>query len=165
MQVRKWFAGFHVLSSPAKSEQNDLTPFLNRSMASERISVLAITASSQHRCMLHAISINQGWDFVTAGTWAAALPVIERHRTGVVLLDGGLLGTDWRDALAMLLDAAHRCCVILMTSTTTDRVCNEFIQEGGYKILKTPLEQSEVVKAVSLAWGFWKTCIVRAYRY
>lgn len=161
----KWFSRFHLPSAPVDRQYEPKEPVLNPSVPCERTTVLAITSSSQYHRTLETIAKSQGWSFLCAGTWAEALRVIKNHEAGVVLLDRGRLGRDWRDALRFLLQPAHRCCVILMTPSTTDLLCREFIREGGYHVVKEPLNESEVIQAVRLAWAFWKTCLVRAYRY
>ncbi len=131
----------------------------------EKVTVLAITYSKSSHHVLEMVATHQGWILLWADSWRDALRVVENHRIGVVLLDRGLLGVDWRDALQMLLQPAHRCCVILLTTGEKDRFCEEFLEDGGCKVLPAPLQESEVIEAVHSAWTFWKRCISRAYHY
>ncbi len=131
----------------------------------EKITILAITYSKPSHRTLEQAALEQGWILLWAESWAEALRQVQNHRTGVVLLDRELLGTDWRDALQMLLQPAHRCCVILLTTNVKDRFCEEFLQDGGCRVLQTPLQEPAVIEAVHSAWTFWKGCISRAYHY
>ncbi len=123
----------------------------------EPIAVMAITSSERDRQLLEGIGEVNGWKVFSASSWTEVLKMIGHRWAGVVLLDQELVGI----ARALLLPRPKRCCVILMTRRTKDDpLCTEFINWGGYKILRTPLREQDAVNTVRLAWSFWKTCVI-----
>jgi DNA-binding NtrC family response regulator len=154
--ARKWLSKLHMSPSRDGHAIESAQAVSTLAEASERIALLAITLSRQHARLLETISRNQGWDFLDARSWREAVEILSDQRTGIVLLDREMLGINWKDAVGLLLHAAHRCCVILMTPTTEDRFCEQFLREGGYKVLKTPLGESEVVEARPTRMGVLK---------
>lgn len=130
-----------------------------------RIKVIALTLSGRDHQALAKIAENNDWELVFVNTWSGLVHRAKDHRTGVVLIDRGFLGSDWREAVWPLLQPEQRCCVILIGSSNSDHLCEEFMEQGGYGALKSPLQDTEVVNTVRRAWVFWKNCIARAYGY
>jgi DNA-binding NtrC family response regulator len=160
--VQKWLSSLHADAVQPKLENEAAASGLRTRHPVPSIRVFAITSSEQILQALKTIADSHGWEFSSAGSWEKALEIIEHRGNGVVLVDREILGTEWKDALGSLLHPRRRCCVILMLSqAATDRFCLEFIREGGYKILKTPLIDAQVVATVRLASAFWTTCVFR----
>ena len=155
----------HVMFTSKKPELPSQEQLSQAESSVERITVLAITYSKSSHLALERAAIKQGWVLLWAESWGEADGLVEQHETGVVLLDRGLLGADWRDALQLLLQPAHRCCVILLTASERDGFCEEFLEDGGCQVLSLPIQDSALIEAVQSAWTFWKGCISRAYRY
>ena len=120
------------------------------------IKVIVMTFSRSDHEALDKIAETHNWRVVFAGRWADILHLAKDYETGVVFLDKAVLGSDWKEAIWPLVQAPQRCCLILICSTHSDRFCEQFIEAGGYKVLMTPLQETEVVDAVGRAWAVWK---------
>lgn len=152
----KWFSGV-TPDSPRNGKGSRLEGAIRVLHPADPITVMAITSSEQDRQLLETIGGVNGWKVFSASSWTEVIRMIEHRWTGVVLLDQELVGI----ARALLLPQPKRCCVILMTPRTKDDpLCTEFINWGGYKILRTPLREQDVVNTVRFAWAFWKTCVI-----
>ena len=128
-------------------------------------SVLRVLISRHDAQLLEALSKAQGWTFGVAGSWPDALGVVEEHRIAVVLLPREILGTDWREGLRLLLQPSHRSKVLLITSTPLDSFCQSFVEEGGFGVLPSPLQDVQVLDHVQRAWTSWKTSVAAPYAY
>jgi len=128
------------------------------------IKVIVMTFSRRDHQALEEIAETHNWQLVFAPRWTDILHLAKNCETGVVLLDQALLGADWKEAIWLLVQPPQRCCVVLICSTITDRFCEQFIEAGGYKVLKTPLQETEVVATVGCAWSFWQHSIAAALR-
>jgi len=125
---------------------------------------VVFTFSREDHGLLESLGASGNCDFVFAQTWTEVLSVAKTYKTGIVLIDRDVLGTDWREAISSLLQPAQRCCVVLISPSPSDRFRNEFLSVGGYGVLASPLHEAEVLRIVQGAWGFWTHCIVPAYR-
>jgi DNA-binding response OmpR family regulator len=163
--VREYFSGLRVHFRPEERHHPAPEPLARPDPWEERTTVLVLTYSQSAHQALESVAHREGWRLLWSESWREAVRLVEERRTGVVLLDRGLLGSDWRDALQMLLQPAHRCCVILLTAKVKDQFCEEFLEEGGCRLLSVPLQEPEVIEAVQSAWRFWKGCISRVYHY
>ncbi len=81
-----------------------------------RIAVIAFTLSKELGLTLEMIAERQDWRLLWSESWTEVLRGVERRITDVVLLDENQLGTDWRNALQMLLNPVDQCCVVLIMS-------------------------------------------------
>jgi hypothetical protein len=96
-----------------------------------------------------------------ANNRAEAAQVVRGHRIPMVLFERTILGPDWEESLRLLLLPAKHSCVVLISPTADDTFWEEVIRRGGYDLLTTPLQDSDVVKTVQFAHAFWKTCYTR----
>jgi len=128
-----------------------------------KIKVIVMTFSRQNHQALAKIAANHDWQVLFAGSWADILRLAKDYETGVVLIDLGVLGTDWREAVSLLLQTAPPCCEILICSTASDHFCEQFIEAGGYNVVKAPLQEIEVVRTITSAWTFWKHHVAQVY--
>ena len=168
MSLKSLFHGFIAGIGVAKREEDGSKEHNSGVFTSDeldtRIAVIAFTQTKELGLTLERIAAMHDWRLLWSKSWADALLGVERRITGVVLLDENQLGTDWRDALQMLLAPAHRCCVVLIMSGAHPTFCEDFIQEGGFNTLTMPIREPEVIEIVQSAWDCWN-CIRQAYDY
>jgi len=120
------------------------------------IKVIVMTFSRRDHQALEKMAERHNWQLVFAHRWTAILPLAHDHDTGLVLLDQAVLGSDWKEAIWLLVQPPHRCCVILICSRISRHFCEQFVEMGGCKVLKTPLQETEVVDTIGSAWASWK---------
>jgi hypothetical protein len=122
----------------------------------EAMSIVLMTFSHRVQQELERIAQIQGWVLVCANGYAEILDLARRQDTGVVLVDRSSLGSDWKANVNRLLQPAQRCCVILVDSSAFDRFSEAFLEQGGFGVLTTPLNEPEVVHTIRCVWAIWK---------
>jgi FixJ family two-component response regulator len=127
-----------------------------------RISVLAITADDRDRRSLSLFSIRGQWDLSFTNTCEDALDLLKDHPATVIVLDRDLPGSDWRKTLEMLSGCGPECPIILVSSVCDEYLWEEVVHNGGYDVLRKPLQEEQAVRAVNLAWSYSNTGL-RAY--
>ena len=152
--------GFHSRQADPKEEVA-----ANSGALVEHINVICMGVSGRDHRLLENVTKHQQWNLYSAYTWADCTHLINERRTCVLLLDRGALGTDWKDAIRFVLRNARYCCILLLSGTTQDTFCNDFIEYGGYEVLKTPLEDSDVIEAIRSASAVWESFIERAFGF
>jgi DNA-binding NtrC family response regulator len=120
------------------------------------LAILAVGQHEQDYCVLRQVSRRSGWALSTVGTIAEAMRFLERHPAPVIFCNRHLPDGGWRD----LSDAATRhgrgANVIVTSRLADDRLWAEVLNLGGYDVLATPLNGSEVFQAVESASRNWR---------
>lgn len=75
-----------------------------------------------------------------------------------------MIDPDWKDSLRTLLLPHATVCVVLIAQQIDDAFWEEVIHEGGYDVLKTPLDELRLTETIEYAWLFWKGCIAHIHR-
>ena len=165
----RWPGGRNDILIRAKQSLLSLFPNDDPSTAClgqhNEVGVLAIMPSQQDRKILEEATKSDRWHLWATQNWTESVVILEKHTPTIVLLNRNSLGSDWRDLLRFLLLPKHLCCIVLTTATTGDRFCEQFLVEGGYEVLRTPLRSSEVVEALQRASVYWQKCLALAYGY
>jgi hypothetical protein len=53
-------------------------------------------------------------------------------------------------------------CIMLVSKVIDDYLWNELVSNGGYEVLRKPLREEEVSRAVKMAWTYWSSAMKRA---
>src|SRR5438105_2946576 len=120
--------------------------------------ILAVTESEPQRRTLHEIASRRAWELFFAGNWSEAESLLARQRFAIVLCDRDFAGNDWRETVGSLHRATPHSCIILVSAVNDEYLWDEVIRHGGYDVLKKPLQESQVVPAITLALSYVKQC-------
>jgi len=159
--LRRWTTKRAASAHPRGSAETQPPSISPTSLADATI--LSVMLSRRDRRTLKNVGASENWRVLSVKTWSEALAAVDRYRVNVILIDRSGLGSDWRDLLNFFLLPVHHCCVVLATAVTGDRLCQEFLEEGGYDILKTPLKLPETAEVIQRAWAHWNRCLDFAY--
>jgi FixJ family two-component response regulator len=55
----------------------------------------------------------------------------------------------------VLATASGGACVLLISTVADDNLWNEVVLNGGYDVLRKPLREADLLRAVKLAWSYW----------
>ncbi len=124
---------------------------------SARLTVIGLIAGERERRILAAVCSRNRWNAVLADTCQEARSELDRIEAPVVLCDRDLAGENWRRAVETLAASPQPSCILLLSSVVDDYLRNEVVRSGGYDVLRKPLREDEVVRAVRLAWTFWSS--------
>jgi hypothetical protein len=153
-----WLSRFCTLAASSEGAQDE---FVGQVELSARITVLAAVSPGLDREALKRLAKHHRWEMLFANNRAEAAQVVRRHAIPIVLFERRLLRPDWEDSLRLPLLPPKYSCVILISPTADDNFWEEVIRRGGYDVLTTPLQDSDVVETVQFAYAFWKTCFTR----
>lgn len=153
-----WLSRFRTLAASSEGAQNE---FQGQLELSARITVLAAVSPGRDREALKRLAKHHRWEMLFAESRVEAAQVMRRHSIPIVLFERKLLGPDWEGSLRPLLLPPKHCCLVLISPTADDSFLEKVIRLGGYDVLTTPLEESDVVETVRFAHLFWTTCFTR----
>jgi FixJ family two-component response regulator len=92
------------------------------------------------------------------------LTIAKQLKAPVILCDGDLPQTEWRQAVRTLAALPHRPMVILLSKFADQSLWSEVFRIGGFDILRKPLRTDDVWKAVNLALSYWRRESVTAIK-
>jgi DNA-binding response OmpR family regulator len=104
--------------------------------------------------VLTELSARYRWNIQLTGTPDETSEVLHHFKAPVVLLDRDLGDGDWRAVLGSLA-SEHETCILLLSHSIGDGLRDEVIGKGGYDVLPKPLQETEVLRMVRLAWWYW----------
>lgn len=90
----------------------------------------------------------------TAGTIAEAMRFLEHNPAPVIFCNRHLPDGNWRDLSEAAAGRGLQANVIVTSRLADDRLWAEVLNLGGYDVLATPLNASEVFQAVESASGW-----------
>jgi len=122
-----------------------------------RITILAILLEDQDRALIAEVCHVNQWDLFFAKTCAEARKVSELIKPHIVLLDRDLAEGDWRSSLSACALSSAGACTLLISKVADDYLWNEVVRNGGYDVLRKPLREEDVLRAVKFAWSYWNS--------
>jgi DNA-binding NtrC family response regulator len=122
-----------------------------------RITIVSVLLDDQDRSLIAELCFENQWDVFFAKTCAEARQVSEQIKPHIILLDRDLADGDWRTALSACASASPGACTMLVSRVADDNLWNEVVCNGGYDVLRKPLRQPHVLRAVKFAWSYWNS--------
>jgi DNA-binding NtrC family response regulator len=122
-----------------------------------RITIVSILLEDQDRSLLAKVSQGNPWDVIFAKTCAEARQVSEQIKPHIILLDRDLAEGDWRQSLSACASSSAGVCTMLISKVADDYLWNEVVSNGGYDVLRKPLREQDVLRAVKFAWSYWNS--------
>ena len=121
------------------------------------IAVVGLVTSDADRRLLTEICSRNRWPLLFTETCEEARIALHQLKAPVILCDRDLPGRGWRETVEDLASSPHRACIILVSEVVDTYLWNEVVRTGGYDVLSKPLREDDVVRAVRLAWSYWKS--------
>jgi DNA-binding NtrC family response regulator len=122
-----------------------------------RITIVSVLLDDQDRSLIAEVCFENQWDVFFAKTCVEARQVSEQIKPHIILLDRDLADGDWRNALSACASASPGACTMLVSRVADDNLWNEVVSNGGYDVLRKPLRQPDVLRAVKFAWSYWNS--------
>jgi DNA-binding NtrC family response regulator len=120
------------------------------------VTVLAVDVRDDDLRALRNIFCSSKWVLHEARSCREASDFLRSHQTGVVLCERDLPDGTWRYLLHLTAALPSPPPVVVTSSQADENLWAEVLNLGGYDVLAKPLERSEVVRILSLAWLYWK---------
>lgn len=141
---------------PGKNQRSErLTQACDGNANASRITILCVPGTDPDRQLLDEISRRNQWNVSFASTSGEARESLKQTKPQIILIDRDIDGADWRYAVSSLAAASGGACVLLISRVIDDYLWNEVVTNGGYDVLRKPLNESEVLRNVKLAWSYW----------
>jgi hypothetical protein len=117
---------------------------------------LAIIRDGPDREALRTVFGELEWQLTFANSTMWAVTLNHSSANPVVLYERERTQCDWREAVSFLSRLSPRPYVILLSSCYDKNLWDEFVQCGGFEILRTPLDRNSLVLAVASGWRLWR---------
>ena len=93
-----------------------------------------------------------GWTLEHASSIHSASLLLNENATSVVLTERDLPIGTWKDVLEVVLGLPEPPLVIVISRLADERLWAEALNLGVYDVLAKPLDDTEVLRVLSLAW-------------
>ena len=138
------------------------TGLLSPSPLETAIGIVALGISDLDRDLLSRLAGHHHWKLRFYDSYLEAWTAMSRFRSPILLCNRELVGTDWRAVMQVMCSAPHRTYGILLSRVVDDNVWAEVIRNGGYELLRTPLTEVDVIRAIRLARAYWNDSFQRS---
>src|SRR5262249_6070682 len=106
--------------------------------------------------VLQAISESTGWVLTISDNETACACLDAFGAAPIIIYDRELSPPHWREILRAFSKRTPRPYIILLSSNADANLWDELQRLGGSDILRTPVTQTEMLRALSKAWQLWQ---------
>jgi DNA-binding response OmpR family regulator len=133
----------------------------------QNVPVLLVSSQQPDRDSLFQILRRPQWKLLIHSGYREALAFLRQNRIPLVICDGELPDCNWRLLLDSLADLPDPPNLIVSSRLADERLWAEVLNLGGYDVLPTPFDASEVSRVAVLATESWERqyCPPNANRY
>ena len=118
--------------------------------------MLLISSSREDHVSLRRILSRDRWKVHEARSYREAMSALCADRMPVVICESSLPDGNWKDVLGQVAPMADAPRLIVTSFHADDRLWAEVLNMGGFDVLLKPLDESEVLRVVDLAWRNWE---------
>ena len=116
------------------------------------VKVLSISPNDEDYQALRLIFSHTNWTIIRVESVADALAYLKTHEMTVVLSACNLRDGVWKDVLNAVRRLDHPPEVVVFAPHADDWLWADVLELGGYDVLESPFDATEVYRVVSLAW-------------
>jgi DNA-binding response OmpR family regulator len=120
------------------------------------VTVLAILPCPDDQIALKEIFSHSKWNLHLVERLELARSLLNEFAAGIVISDDRLPDARWQDVLLELQCRRVEPVLIVVSRLADDELWAEVLNLGGYDLLATPLQATEVIRSVPLAWRHWQ---------
>jgi len=118
------------------------------------LAILAFLKEPNDCNLLQAAATTNRWQVTLARSEPELCTFLARTQAPVALCDRDLLGPNWGAAVQRIAACSPRTCILLVTKVADFYLWDEVVRRGGYDLVSKPLQPSELVRALKLAWAY-----------
>jgi len=115
-------------------------------------SALLISPVAEDHGILDEIFQRNGWMLEHASSVYAASVLLNDKAASIVITERDLPASNWKDVLEVMQGLPKPPLVIVISSLADEYLWAEALNLGVYDVLAKPLDQTEVVRVLTLAW-------------
>lgn len=139
----------------------DILPRRQRG-SSPVVTILCLLGEAPDRSLVTGVCHRNQWGASFSTTREEAERFLDKFRPQIMLFDRDIAGEHWRSFVAGFAAASGGACIMLVSKVIDDYLWNELVSYGGYEVLRKPLREDEVCRAVKMAWSYWSSAATRA---
>ena len=113
---------------------------------------LLISPAQEDHEILGELFRRWGWTLERASSIYSAAPLLNENATSVVITERDLPIGTWKDVLELVLGLPESPLVIVISRLADDHLWAEALNLGVYDVLAKPLDDTEVLRVLALAW-------------
>ena len=125
------------------------------------VTILCLLGEDQDRSLITDLCQHNPWEVFFATTRQEAEQVSQTLKPQIIFFDRDMAGQDWRSFVTGFAAASGRACIMLVSKVIDDYLWNELVSNGGYEVLRKPLREDQVSRAVRMAWSYWSSAAKR----
>jgi|HubBroStandDraft_3_1064219.scaffolds.fasta_scaffold198309_1 response regulator RpfG family c-di-GMP phosphodiesterase len=125
------------------------------------LTVLCLLSEDYDRSLMTDLGRRQRWHLLFAATRQEAERGLHQLKPQIMLFDRDIAGQNWREFVTCFAAASRGMCIMLVSKVIDDNLWNELVSNGGYEVLRKPLREDEVSRAVKMAWTYWSSAAKR----
>jgi DNA-binding NtrC family response regulator len=126
------------------------------------VTILCLLGEGPGRSLMTGICHRNQWGASFSKTREEAERFLQKLKPQIMLFDRDIAGADWRSLVTGFAAASGGACIMLASKVIDDYLWNELVSCGGYEVVRKPLREDEVCRAVRMAWSYWSSAAKRA---
>src|SRR5580658_11328565 len=123
------------------------------------VSILCLLTEDPDRSLMTGLCRGNQWQVFFSTTREEAEKLLREIKPQMMLFDRDLAGQDWRGFVKGFAAASPGACIMLVSKVVDEHLWNDLVSNGGYEVLRKPLREDEVARAVRMAWSYWSSAV------
>jgi hypothetical protein len=123
------------------------------------VNLVCFVGNDTDRSLMESLGQRNHWGVSFPATRAEAERLLHELKPQIMLFDRDIAGPDWRKFVAGFSAASSGVCIMLLSTVIDDNLWNDLVANGGYELLRRPLREDEVSRAVRMAWSYWSSTV------
>jgi DNA-binding NtrC family response regulator len=134
----------------------------NGASSNSLVTVICLLPEDQDRSLMIDLCQRNHWEVFFAASREQAEWALQELKPQIMLFDRDIAGPRWREFVAGFAAGSGGACIMLVSKVIDDNLWNDLVSSGGYEVLRKPLRDDEVSRAVRMAWSYWSSAVKRA---
>jgi len=123
------------------------------------IPILCLIGEETDRSLIASLCLRHQWGVSFSGNRAEAERMLHQLTPQIMLFDRDIAGQEWREFVAGFAAVSPGGCIMLLSKVIDDNLWNDLVANGGYEVLRKPLREDEVARAVRMARSYWSSTV------
>jgi DNA-binding response OmpR family regulator len=123
------------------------------------VNLVCFVTNDTERSLIESLGQRNQWGVSFSATGAEAERLLRKLKPQIMLFDRDLAGHHWREFVAAFAAASSGVCIMLLSTVLDDNLWNDLVANGGYDLLRKPLREDEVTRAVRMARSYWSSTV------
>ena len=125
----------------------------------QMVTIVCLLAEEPDCSLMTGLCRGNQWSVSFAKTREEAQKALRELKPQIMLFDRDLAGQDWREFVKGFAAASGGACIMLVSKVVDEHLWNDLVSSGGYEVLRKPLREDDVARAVRMAWSYWSSTV------